>query len=313
MGQITKRIFIFVFYFLSIFALVFFVFRTIVFVKEKYTNIKVVNSPEQEKFLKKEGFFTRMREELLKPIIVDEIRRHILKQKTIARFAEEIFPPIVLDVLENKMGVGSRVFCGQSVKVSLYGYTDRPYQVFQQKRNGIVIMKIGENSITKGIDLAVSGMKIGGERTVRVPESMPMREDVYKILRPNKKYFFYDLVLLDVLSFNHLNIDELIIERKIDSLNQIALCGDTVLFDIKIARMNNEIIYEKNNIETKLGEFAMPIAVELGLEKSMISNLSRVVAPIEFMVDGNEKYLIDFPKNEKFIIYLWPKKILSFS
>ncbi|WP_338363343.1 FKBP-type peptidyl-prolyl cis-trans isomerase [Candidatus Xenohaliotis californiensis] len=259
------------------------------------------------------SFFSRIRTEVLQPIVFDEIHKYTRSMIINNRVVDSLFPGFALHVNENFVGFSNKVFCGQKVKLSLYGYTENPKRIFHHRRNGIVIVQLGHGVISKAIDLASIGMKIGGQRVVRLPSNMPLNPSLEKVMHPANNDMVYNIELLEILNYVDLDPLDLIIDHRNENLGNMAFCGDRVMFDLLISRMNGEILHEAKAIETTIGSFEQPIAVELGLENSLTMNKTFVVLPIEFIKDKNgidEKFQA-LSLNEKLVAEIFLHSIID--
>lgn len=139
-------------------------------------------------------------------------------------------------------GFGAPCLCGQNVVVDYKISTKDSLKLENNEEH----VSLGKNKISKEFDNIVVGMKKGQTRTAMV-KAIDNSES------PEETLFFH-VILKDIIGKSEFDIDKVKIFDDKFAYQMPLLCGDSVKFNLKITKINGDIIYDSNHFsQIKIG------------------------------------------------------------
>jgi peptidylprolyl isomerase len=104
-----------------------------------------------------------------------------------------------LEYWDIKVGTGAVAQSGQHVKVEYTGWLTNGKKFDSSVGTGKPFeFKLGESQVIKGWDEGVAGMKVGGNRQLRIPPDLAYGEKGYPGVIPANSTLIFDVQLVDV-------------------------------------------------------------------------------------------------------------------
>lgn len=269
--------------FFSIFALliiaIFFISRSDFLTNYLTKNIDIETKLEKKKF----NF-----QDFLYSVTMRLIEKHFDQQGIITDIQSQIFADNRIQTNTIQDGIGNPVFCGQIVKIDVVGHNEKNGEYVANHKD--FELRLGLASLGTNVDYGILGMKKGEMREINVDSKR--KENTY--------HHKYKVILHEILDNNDLNIDDLIILEQKMGIDQAAMCGDIAHFKFKIRNAKNKIIFESDELQTRIGMKNILLPVEIGLQRAMKGTKRIIISPPEFMQTDyyHEKHNFDFEVNE---------------
>lgn len=208
--------------------------------------------------------------DFLHSVIMRLIEKNFEEQGVITNVQSQIFADHRVQTEIIREGVGNPVFCGQMVKVDVVGH-DEANGNYMANHDDFEL-RLGLASLGVDVDYGILDMKTGEIREITVDSH-----------RKNNTYHHkYKVILREILDTDDLDINNLIsLEQKM-GIDQAAMCGDVAHFKFKIRDARNKIVFESDELKTRIGMKDVPLPVELGLQRAMKGTKRVVIASPDF-------------------------------
>jgi FKBP-type peptidyl-prolyl cis-trans isomerase 2 len=206
-----------------------------------------------------------------------------------------------IKTLQTSGGKGTPVECGQKVHINYTAQTIHDIELDNEYKNKEFIYVIGQDPKLKPLDYALIGMKQG--QKIKVIEDLPLIKDS-KFQRNNNN----DKIMLDIslLNYNPLPTPNTAFKIFDDNKggSKIVGCGKEVTFDLKINKLDGNLIYDsktdKKPFSLVIGDENVPYGINKALINTNKGNIRTVIMPPEFAI---------YNINSKKVIKFYPSKI----
>lgn len=190
--------------------------------------------------------------------------------------------------------------CGHSVRAK--------YKIYRAEDNiiaeeGIKIFTLGSRETLLGLENVIVGMYIGQSRHGLIPAGFSQT----KTPSPNKKVnvaYKVDVTLLDIIPRTFIRQGEIRIFDDTTSNTNPYLCGSSARFNLKISKLNGEVVYnsenmKNNSINMLIGDMNYPIVISYALCNRMVEGIHTALTPGKyFRAFGNKNSNKIFPKEQ---------------
>lgn len=241
-------------------------------------------------------------EQLRKHGIIDKIDQYIYDNQHISTYT-------------TAQGTGTPILCGQTARIKLLGYTEKPLVFFDNEAQEMRI-KVGDMQMSRGIDLGIIGMQKGEKRTIAIPASLGLRTNYLQKFGLNPKAdISYDIHMLDYEEEElHPYVKDMMIFDEKSSVGRAAMCGDEIVFHMTIKNMHGKIIHQTSTpVVSKIGSRNMPIGIDLaaigmnmGSKRAAIMNSKLLTQPNRHAYHITSNLL---PKNEYVIVSMEAEEV----
>lgn len=222
---------------------------------------------------------------------------HTITKKEYNKTADQIFN--IETKGESLEGKGP-VICGHSVRAK--------YKIYRAEDNIIVeegtkIFSLGTRDTLLGLESAIVGMYIGQTRHVYIPADFSKTSKPSKDKKTNVAYKA-DVTLLDIIPQTFLSGEDIKIFDDQKYTNRPYLCGSSARFDLKISKLNGEVIYntmsQKNNsVNMLVGDMNYPIVISYALFNRAQEGNHTIIAPGKYFRSfGNKNSNKIFPQEQ---------------
>jgi FKBP-type peptidyl-prolyl cis-trans isomerase 2 len=206
----------------------------------------------------------------VKTIEIDSISSPILKfiTKTIRPFLENRIDNILIRMgitrqIKDSLNLSSKlkihtlydgfkesnsITCGNNVEISLKVDDEYGNNLQTDYDNQRFLISVGQNNLTRGLELGLIGAKIGEEREIVAPLELNLGTSLFsqKLIKATKKATFkakvHDIIEDEELKKIQENLHYYDV---ISSLSRQLSCGDFVKINLKLLNSKGEILYEK--------------------------------------------------------------------
>lgn len=204
--------------------------------------------------------------------------------------------------------LGKPCLCSQNVVVD-YKISTKDSLKFENNEERILL---GQNKISKEFDNIVVGMKKGQTRTamLKPTASNKFKEEI------KEEILFFNITLKDIIDKAEFDINKVKIFDDKFAYQMPLLCGDSVEFNIKITKINGDIIYNSNNFfQIKIGDSKFQF-LSFILNNKIPVTIRTVLAPWSYINKSLKTLQIPInlntiPGNEYVIIELLNSKMIT--
>lgn len=190
--------------------------------------------------------------------------------------------------------------CGHSVRAK--------YRIYRAEDNilaeeGTKIFTLGTRDTLLGLENVIVGMYIGQTRHALIPAQFSQTRTPSADKKVNVAYKV-DVTLLDIVPPTFIRQDAIRVFDETISNSTPYLCGSSARFDLKISKLNGDVIYntkstKNNSINMLIGDMNYPIVISYALFNRISEGIHTVLAPGKyFRAFGNKNSNRIFPKEQ---------------
>lgn len=239
--------------------------------------------------------------EVIRPFVESRIDRYLENygmSSLFTRVRAESRQALVVKVIDMFEGKGTQAVCGDEVLVSVarlsFGEIEDAnaiwHEFFSERHS---VRDILGYSSERFINWAIHGMRVGGERIVRIDENYPMFVD-HKLAQSSDvdapRLVYYYVKLEEVFRKVARRSQTLqIFDNFGDSDGRYVRCGDAISLNYVVRDVRGSVISDVKGIKFKVGAREVSAALEIGVIGLKVGSDRTVIAPASMMNTIHDK------------------------
>ncbi len=198
------------------------------------------------------------------------------------------------------------VSCGHSVyaQYKIYGATDGIIE-----EEGTKTFLAGTGSLMFGLENAIIGMYKGQTREATIPGELATNGR--SSTKFPKKTYKIEVTILDILPKTFINPSEVRVFDNVIAAGSPYLCGTIATFDMKISKLNGEVIYDsvakKERVSMRVGDNSYPFIMSYALFQKIPEGKRTLITSGKYLraignKDQNEILGNKMPQDDEFFL-----------